>query len=183
MNFNYVGDCDISDIKEKVIELNQSYWENHNIRQTLSRVHTHTETIELIWDLESLNTREKGKEHDNLYILGVDKFLKKIQPLYYQKYGRGDFVRVLLVKLKKNTKIKPHVDSGIGLILSKRTHIPIITNNFVTFTVNGETKNLKEGEIWEIDNQKQHSVENNSEIDRIHLIIDYLVHEVPNKLF
>jgi aspartyl/asparaginyl beta-hydroxylase (cupin superfamily) len=56
---------------------------------------------------------------------------------------------------------------------SKRTHIPIITNSEVTFIVGGETKYLKEGEIWEIDNSKEHSVNNNSNVDRIHLIMDY----------
>ena len=38
-------------------------------------------------------------------------------------------------------------------------------------------KYLKEGEIWEIDNTKEHSVTNNSNIDRIHLLIDYKIYD------
>ena len=63
----------------------------------------------------------------------------------------------------------------------KRTHIPIITNSEVTFTVGGETKFLKEGEIWEINNTKEHSVDNNSDIDRIHLLIDIMPNEELGK--
>jgi len=44
----------------------------------------------------------------------------------------------------------------------------------VIFTVGGESKNLEEGYIWEIKNtEKIHSVINNGQIDRIHLIIDW----------
>jgi aspartyl/asparaginyl beta-hydroxylase (cupin superfamily) len=32
---------------------------------------------------------------------------------------------------------------------------------------------MKEGEIWEINNKYLHGVKNQSEFDRIHLIIDY----------
>ena len=32
---------------------------------------------------------------------------------------------------------------------------------------------MREGEIWEINNQNLHSVDNNSNEDRIHFIIDY----------
>jgi hypothetical protein len=42
------------------------------------------------------------------------------------------------------------------------------------FTVGGEGRNLKEGEIWEIKNtEKIHSVYNKGFYDRIHLIVDW----------
>ena len=65
------------------------------------------------------------------------------------------------------------MDNGESLVNCKRTHIPIITNDLVTFTIGGETKQLKEGEIWEINNINEHSVDNNSNENRIHLILDY----------
>ena len=55
-------------------------------------------------------------------------------------------------------------------------HIPIITNKKVYFSVGEEKKNLKSGEMWEINNSKKsHAVKNNSKEDRIHLIIDWIV--------
>jgi aspartyl/asparaginyl beta-hydroxylase (cupin superfamily) len=61
----------------------------------------------------------------------------------------------------------------MSLEFCNRTHIPIKTNDNVLFTVAGETINMKEGEIWEFNNQKYHSVHNNGDEDRWHLIIDY----------
>ena len=57
-----------------------------------------------------------------------------------------------------------------------RIHVPIITNDEVVFSVGGEELNMREGEMWEINNATLHAVENRSEQDRIHLIVDW----VPN---
>jgi hypothetical protein len=163
------GNVDVTQLKDNLTGLD---WNEHNIRQNLG-VHRNTETLEVIWDFDSLQNNKIGKIHSNYYKLDMESFLEKMKPIYVSNYGEGYFIRVLIVKLKANTNIEPHVDNGYSLMTAKRTHIPIITNSKVTFTVNGETKYLKEGEIWEIDNSKVHSVDNNSDEDRIHLIIDY----------
>jgi quercetin dioxygenase-like cupin family protein len=55
-----------------------------------------------------------------------------------------------------------------------RMHIPIITHPDVTFQVGRDVKHLKPGEIWEINNNKKlHGVNNKSNIDRIHMLIDW----------
>lgn len=169
-NFKMYGNIDVSDLKDG---LNGLDWNEHTIRQNSYEMHKDTQTLEVMWDLESLRTDKIGKIHSNYYKLNMTSFLEKIKPIYELNYGDGYFIRVLIVKLKANSNIEPHVDKGYSLMTAKRTHIPIITNPEVTFTVGGETKHLKEGEIWEIDNSKEHSVDNNSDLDRIHLIMDY----------
>jgi len=62
------------------------------------------------------------------------------------------------------------------LINSHRVHIPIVTNDQITFMVGGEEKQMKVGEVWEINNATFHRVMNESNEDRIHLILDW----VPN---
>ena len=37
---------------------------------------------------------------------------------------------------------------------------------------------MKEGDIWEINNSVTHSVQNKSDKDRIHLIIDYKLNKI-----
>ena len=172
MNFNFkmCGNGDVSLLKDNLTELD---WNEHVIRQNLYNAHKDTQTLEIMWDLGSLKTNKIGKIHSNYYKLDMELFLEKIKPIYELNYGYGRFIRVLIVKLKANSNVAPHVDGGYSLMTAKRTHIPIITNSDVIFTVGGETKYLKEGEIWEIDNSKQHSVNNNSDVDRVHLIIDY----------
>ena len=58
-------------------------------------------------------------------------------------------------------------------MLVHRTHIPIITNEFVTFYVGNESKKMLEGEVWEINNAQYHSVTNEGLDCRLHLIVDY----------
>lgn len=180
MNFNFkmCGNIDVSYFKNY---LNEMDWTEHTIRQNLFESHKHTQTLEIMWDMESLQTNKIGKIHSNYYKLDLKSFLGTLKPIYETTYGKGYFVRILLVKLKASSNITPHVDTGYSLTNCKRTHIPIITNSKVTFIVGGETKYLKEGEIWEIDNTKEHSVNNNSNIDRIHLLIDYEIYDKKTK--
>jgi hypothetical protein len=180
MNFNFkmYGNIDVSSLKDKLNELD---WNEHTIRQNQSfKVHRHTQTVEIMWDMESLYTNKIGKIHPNYYKLNIESILKKLKPIYETNCGKGYFVRILLVKLKANSNIVPHFDGGDSLKNCNRTHIAITTNPDVTFTINGEKKYLKEGEIWEIDNTKEHSVDNNSNEDRVHLIMDWFVE--PNAL-
>lgn len=86
----------------------------------------------------------------------------------------GKAARILLVKLSAGRDVNEHIDSGDYLSTVRRYHIPIITNDKVFYTVNSETINMKKGECWEINNLKPHSVLNNSEKDRVHLLIDIL---------
>jgi len=82
----------------------------------------------------------------------------------------------LLINLPSRSIIGPHVDNQDAYFdLVKRTHLAIISDDEVRFIVGGEDKNIKEGEIFEINNnEKLHEVKNNSEIDRIHLLTDWL---------
>jgi hypothetical protein len=84
----------------------------------------------------------------------------------------GPSGRVLLIKLSANKDVSEHTDKGDYLSTVRRFHIPIITNGLVSYTVNGEKINMKQGECWEINNLKPHSVLNDSSIDRVHLLID-----------
>jgi aspartyl/asparaginyl beta-hydroxylase (cupin superfamily) len=172
--YKLVGKIDVSNWKEKISSLTESDWNEYDYRQKKFEQHKDTRTIPIIFD-EDFSIKElytKTKWYDLF-----SENLRSIQKKYQNFYGYGDFIRVILVKQLPNTFIPPHVDSGMTLDYAIRTHIPIITNTDVIFTVGDEIKNMKDGEIWEINNrEKIHSVENNSSYDRIHLIIDYLNH-------
>lgn len=86
----------------------------------------------------------------------------------------GKAARILLIKLEAGKNVTEHVDSGDYLSTVRRYHIPLITNDKVFYTVNSETINMKKGECWEINNLKPHSVLNDSNEDRVHLLIDIL---------
>ena len=87
----------------------------------------------------------------------------------------GYIFRAILVLLPKGKSIPKHIDTGESLTIPRRIHIAVQTNPNCFFNVGDVTKNLKEGEIWEIDNSGQrHAVSNEGDTDRIHLIVDFL---------
>lgn len=178
-NYLYLGKCDILTLKNKIKNLSDDIWNMETIRQNIYKAHRNTKTINLLWSLESLtNPFIENKKSKEYYSLDIDNFLEKIKNLYIEKYGKGKFKRIILTKLKAKSNIDTHQDLGKSLKNCFRTHIPIITNPDVYFFISGEKKNMKEGEIWEINNRNFHMVENQSEFDRVHLIVDYEVKNI-----
>ena len=109
-------------------------------------------------------------------ITNDSKLLSMINPIIEDLENKHNGIRgnVLLIKLKAGQNISSHQDSGSYLVSSRRHHIPIITSDNTWFTVGSEKINMAVGECWEINNTRFHSVENNSNIDRIHLLIDIM---------
>ena len=170
-NFRLIANAKIKRFKNKVKSLSQKDWEEFNFRQNTYKVHRNTETIPLIFDTdfrsENPTYLDKSKDFKDELNLCKEVF-KKV-------YGEGLLIRAILVKLKANSSVDPHIDKGDSLQKCFRVHIPIITNENVYFTVGNETKIFKEGEFWEINNSgKIHSVENKSMKGRVNLIADWI---------
>ena len=64
------------------------------------------------------------------------------------------------------------VDDGLA-----RVHIPIITSAAVDFYLDGQRVDMKEGEAWYLNFNLQHSVKNNGDKERVHLVIDCIVND------
>jgi len=176
-NYKFLGNCNVIDLKNKINQLTEQDWLEHQLRQNLFEAHKHTNTLEILWDIDSLDNNSIGKVHNNFFKLDIETFLKNIESIYQSFYGKGYFIRVLITRLKPNSSISTHIDDTKSLDRCKRTHIPIQTHPNCIFNIGDEIKHLKEGEIWEINNtNKPHSVENKSNENRIHIILDYIIH-------
>ena len=170
---------EIKNLKEKVLKYIKEDWEKYDYRQKTYSVHAKTKTIPLIWnemDKDNLRNLEKDKRK---FWPEADKYktdLDLLSNILKEKYGEGFISSAMLINLPSRSVIFPHVDNYDPYFDKvKRTHLAIVTDDEVRFTVGGEEKNIKEGEIFEIDNSnKMHDVKNNSEIDRIHLLVDWL---------
>ncbi len=85
---------------------------------------------------------------------------------------------VRLLRLKARSNIREHRDYKLGLEDGEmRIHIPIVTNPAVAFFVNGERVPMQEGETWYVNVNLPHRVDNASDTDRIHLVVDCVVNE------
>ena len=172
MNFNYIAKSNIDLLKNQILKIKD--WDQYEFRQKTYDVHKKTKTIRLIYDEDFRHDNPTYHTDYYKYIKSIDMF----KEILNKELGEGSIIRAILVNLLSKNKIDEHIDSGYSLSNSIRIHIPIITNDEVYFKVGEEKKNLKSGEMWQINNtNKFHSVENNSNQDRIHLIIDWIKNE------
>ena len=159
-------------IKRKLAKIPERAWGGSG-REKTYEVHRQTQALLLIHDDDF---RHYNPTYHDLY----SEFRRELKPIfdfiadYFQHDGY--VVRALFARLKGKGRIDTHTDGLYSLLKCHRIHIPIITNEQVVFTIGGEQKVLGEGEMWEINNATLHAVDNRSDEDRIHLIVDW----VPN---
>jgi len=172
-NFKFYKVFNIDNIRNEVEKLSDE-WNLDKFRQNARyperrnpHLYTHTFTIQnhsIDWNFG--DKVESEVKHAGLLSV-VGDIVKDLELMCGGPSGR-----VLLIKLSANKDVSEHTDKGDYLSTVRRFHIPIITNDLVSYTVNGERINMKEGECWEINNLKSHSVLNDSDTDRVHLLID-----------
>lgn len=124
-------------------------------------------------DVDFIINRFKINNKKNLDIIKniLDDLILKFEEIY----GSGVFWNIQIAKLNSNGVVIPHIDCGLEFVYSHRIHLPLKTNEKVIFSVDNVNFNIKKGQVVEINNLKEHSVQNqNSNYDRIHLIFDYM---------
>ena len=188
MNFDgdmrKIGDIDVTRFAQQAAKITDAEWTADAFRQKTYEVHKQTQTIRLIMD-------EDGRHRDPTYHPSYEVYKELVDPIEIfirrqfeqtlkakrlrKKHGRGYFIRMILVKLLANGSIPHHVDQGETLSKSHRMHLPIITNEQNLFSVGDTEMHMKAGELWEINNRREHGVVNGGSEDRTHLIIDYVL--------
>ena len=161
---------DVEALRKKIEEIPAARWLESE-RERLFAVHKDTQSVLLVLFEDFKHERPEFLE----FYFELQNELKPLVDRvagYYQ--NNGFIVRLVLVKLRAGGKIPHHTDAGFSLLNCHRVHIPIITNDEVAFFVGGEEKNMQVGEFWEINNSVDHAVENRSDQDRIHIIIDWM---------
>lgn len=78
---------------------------------------------------------------------------------------------VLITKLPPGGKILPHVDSGWHAEEYDKYYVPIKNHSGAVFFFDNCSIDPEEGEVYAFRNDKMHWVENNSEEDRIAMIV------------
>ncbi|MEP4649817.1 MAG: aspartyl/asparaginyl beta-hydroxylase domain-containing protein, partial [Ilumatobacter sp.] len=83
---------------------------------------------------------------------------------------------VRLLKLAAGSRIKEHRDVGLSAAYGEaRIHVPILSHDDVEFFLDGEVVPMQVGEAWYLDLELPHRVDNRSDLDRVHLVIDCVV--------
>ncbi len=162
-----------SRIKDKVASLDKE-WDINTFRQDTFYVHSETKSIvfkfqSMVEPVKNIDTYTEWNEWKDL-----------LEPIMQQaaKTITGDdggiVVKAMLAMIPAGCSIAPHMDAHWTFDRAHRVHLPIITNDMVDFTIGGDVHHLEEGAVYEINNKLQHSVKNRSDVDRVHLIFDYV---------
>ncbi len=182
--FRKLAECDISALIQYVSDMPEESWYGTSIRHKAYPMHKHTQSIRFLYDRDFRHTDPTvHPEYDDFKslikpcLVGIKRYFDS--QLKYQrlqkKHGKGYFIRLVLTRLNSGGAIQKHFDNGFSLLCSHRIHMPVITNDEVHFTVGESVKALKSGELWEINNRLLHGVENSSDLNRVHLIMDYVL--------
>lgn len=118
--------------------------------------------------------RIENKEFKNTPIMNkcpyIHQILTELTP-----NGINDVMLVRLMKLDHHGYISPHNDGTVFRNLEQmvRCHLPIITHPDVKMKIENTEYHLEAGKLWFTRVDKMHSVKNDSDIDRVHLVIDF----------
>jgi hypothetical protein len=179
--FRDLGVLDIQSMRD-VVSRNPTDWDNEFsvLRKRLYREHQHVDVIPLQWSAESLSASPDEAAPKTRYFAKYydETLFSSLTDILTTAYGSGYFVRLLLLRLPPKSTIPTHADDGENLVLNRRVHVPILTNERVFFSVGAETRCPNEGDVFEIDNTNLHSVENLSDAARVHLVADWHVEKV-----
>ena len=161
-NFRYIAKYEhFNALKDLVLKLGDEDWKYFKDRNTIASQNTYT--MPIIYPPKSIFS-EQSHRHTDMFSGHINLIESQLSTTVK---------RAILTNLPAGNSISRHKDTGDFLNKHSRVHLPIVTNEFCTFTVGDEIEHIPEGQFWEINNtEKYHSVVNDGDFDRIHLIVD-----------
>ena len=85
---------------------------------------------------------------------------------------------VRLMRLRAGAEIKPHRDYGLSLEYGEaRLHLSLQTSDKIYFYVNHQRVPMNAGELWYINADQEHAVQNLGNEDRINLVVDCVAND------
>jgi hypothetical protein len=172
-NIRRLGTVDIARLKGAVLAMPESVWNAENASKP-NRFGALDATHHIIFRFVS-NFRDWRQSYDrpiwNEWKLLIEPVLAQATAEY--GYAHGAFPRVMLARMAPGGIIHPHRDENPAAKWPHKIHVPLQTNEDVTFYVDGVGHRFAEGEAVEVNNMGLHAVENRGATDRIHLIFEY----------
>jgi hypothetical protein len=167
-----LGEVDSSALAERILAFDAEHWRANQYRQNAYSVHEHTESLVMVfctgWPEMSVSKESAWEDLQDLAVPLMQGLLEAHYP------PGGTIIRAMAAKLKPGGIIAPHRDSHPSFVASHRIHVPITTNAGVRFMIDGRPHRFELGHAYEINNQRNHSVMNSGQEDRITFIFDYL---------
>ena len=174
-----LGPVDVAALRAAVLAMPDSEWNRENADKP-NRFEALDATRHIVFRFVS-NLRDWRSDFDRPV---WSEWRPLIEPVLAQAvsgygYARGRFPRIMLARMPGGGIIKPHRDANPAAKWPHKIHVPLQTNEGVTFFIDGIGHHLPEGQAAEVDNMAVHAVENRGAEDRIHLIFEYYDADQP----
>ena len=175
----HLGAVDIAALKAAVLAIPEAVWDAENADKP-NRFEALDKTRHIVFRFVD-STRDWRGSHDRPAWAEWQALLEPVMHAAVVPYGydSGQFPRVMLARMGPGGEIKPHRDANPAAKWPHKIHVPLLTNEKVTFFVDGIGYHLSEGEAAEVNNMGVHAVINAGDADRIHLIFEYFDTEQP----
>jgi len=172
------NDLDVTTLQQEILK-NYDEFDKYNYRRTFTNS-PHSEMSD-IWarynDVKPFE--EKGDltgfeaEHDSIWYPVIDKIpsVKKVVFDLMRKVDGERLGGILITKLPPNGHIARHTDSGWHAQYYDKFFVPVLIKQGAIFGFDDGDIDAKEGEAWWFDNSNPHWVTNNTDTDRIAMII------------
>jgi len=83
-----------------------------------------------------------------------------------------------LMRLHAGAEIKPHTDNGLAIEFGEaRLPLCIESNRQLEFRINNQPVPMQEGELWYVNVDQSHQVNNKGNQDRINLVVDCVANQ------
>jgi hypothetical protein len=169
-----LGAFDSTALREAILGQEEAAWNEDQYRQDEYEVHRQTESIVLLFT-DGIDWPDGESRHEPGWDRLADIALPLMHEIIDKHYPKGGtIIRAMAAKLLAGGRIDPHHDEHASFRCGHRIHIPVTTNPRVRFMIQGRPYQFKVGDVYELNNQKQHSVMNKGSEDRITFIFDYV---------
>ncbi len=174
-----LGQVDVARLRDAVLAIAEAQWDAENADKP-NRFEALDRTRHIVFRFVS-DFQDWRKSYDRPLWAQWRELLEPVMAQAVAPYGyaRAEFPRVMLARMAPGGVIKPHRDANPAAKWPHKIHVPLLTNEQVTFFIDGVGYHFREGEAVEVSNMAVHAVENAGSSDRIHLIFEYFDLEQP----
>ncbi|MGZ8370261.1 MAG: aspartyl/asparaginyl beta-hydroxylase domain-containing protein [Caulobacteraceae bacterium] len=168
-----LGEVDITALRDAVLAIPEAVWDAENADKP-NRFAALDRTRHIIFRFVSNFEDWRGSYSRPLW----EEWRGLLEPVLAAAvapygYAHAGYPRVMLARMAPGGVIHPHRDANPAARWPHKIHVPLLTNDKVTFFVDGVGYHFAEGEAVEVNNMGVHAVENAGDTDRIHLIFEY----------
>lgn len=164
-----LGTIDITGVVNRVNSVDADEWNKHVDRARMFNVHREAQSLVFMFGSQEPPYTSRTYPLYEAYQDLIEQVEKAVSVFYRSS---GVVCRSIITKLPPGKEIAEHIDTAPFFDEHRRVHVPIQTDDDIHFVVGGERVPMSQGEVWEINNKNPHKVINNSEQDRLQLIVD-----------